>query len=297
LPSEEEEARTQREAAGTASEMATALGGWPEAGRLEFRNLHVRYRHDMPDVLRGINLIIPAGARVGVLGRTGSGKTSLMLSLLRLNIVSKGTVLLDGVDLSTLPLATLRGAGAVCLIPQEPHLFTGTLRSNLDPKGTAFTDEELWAALAAVQLKAMVLALEGGLHAKVAEGGSNLSVGERQLLSLARALLHRAKVFITDEATANVDYHTDALVQATLRGGEGGDGFRGRTLIQIAHRITTVIDSDMLIVLDNGECVEVGSPAELLAKPAGVFASMVEQTGSAEMLRKRAGGQQQKNDD
>ena len=291
LPSEEEEAAAARTGAGLQAAVA-APASWPSAGRLEFKGLSARYRADMACVLRDITVTIPAGARVGVLGRTGSGKTSLMLSLLRLNEVCGGQVLLDGVDLATLPLSALRGAGAVCLIPQEPHLFTGTLRSNLDPTGLAFSDDELWAALGAVQLRALVQASAGGLLSPVAEGGGNLSVGERQLLSLARALLHRAKVFVTDEATANVDYATDALVQATLRGGEGGvegGGFQGRTLIQIAHRISTVIDSDLLLVLDNGEVVEVGSPAELLAKEGGVFTGMVNQTGAADALRKRAG--------
>jgi ATP-binding cassette subfamily C (CFTR/MRP) protein 4 len=284
-----------REVATAPAELATSDGGdspigddWPQAGAIECKDLCIRYRHDLPLVLKGVSVSIPAGSKVGLVGRTGSGKSTLGLALLRLNErvaaaggSSGGVLAIDGVDISSprVPLALLRSR--VCLIPQEPTLFSGSLRLNLDPF-SRYGDEQLLSALEAVQLR-KATAVETGhpsmvgggglsLELVLSEGGENLSIGQRQLLSLARAILQASKVVIMDEATANVDFETDNLIQHTIR---EAACFKSATRLIIAHRITTVMDSDIVLVMAQGKVAECGAPSVLLERDGGVFREMV----------------------
>ncbi len=250
---------------------------WPNQGEVVVRNLHVRYREDLPIVLRNVTFVLPAGRKIGIVGRTGSGKSSFLAALLRLNQIVDGDIVLDGVSLPQLKRADARKA--VSWIPQNPDLFSGTLRQNLDPF-LRYSDAELWVALEDVHLKGSVPSLD----MPVTEGGGNLSMGTRQLLSLARAVLLRRKVLLMDEATANVDFVMDQRIQATLR---TAPAFRGCTLVVIAHRINTVLDSDVVLVFADGQCVEQGSPAELLARPNSLFNDMVQEAQGSSQTRAR----------
>ena len=241
---------------------------WPSRGGIVLKDLRVRYRRDLPEVIKGISVAIEPGSKVGVCGRTGSGKSSLLLAFSRLNEICGGGVVLDGIDTAHVTLPRLRKAIAV--IPQEPHLFSGTIRFNLDPF-QEYDDADVWAALESARLRSFVETAPGGLSTPVSEGGGNWSAGQRQLLSIARAILHRRRVVLLDEATASVDYEADQAIQAMLRSAEA---FRGCTLIVIAHRIETIIDSDQVLVLDNGILAESGPPQELIAQ-GGVFSGMV----------------------
>ena len=235
------------------------------------KDLRVRYRQDLAEIIHGMSFTIPAGSKVGVVGRTGSGKSSLIQAMFRLNEISGGTLEVDGSNIMAVSLPALRSS--MSLIPQEPELFSGSCRYNLDPFG-AQTDATILEVLRAIQLDGVVTSLD----MEVEEGGSNFSGGQRQLLSLARAMLRRSQIVIVDEATANVDYDTDALVQRTLKSSEY---FKGSTVIMIAHRIATVQDSDLILVLDDGHLVEQGTPDELIAR-GGKFADMVVQTQTNE---------------
>eukprot|EP00756_Hemistasia_phaeocysticola_P028921 Hpha_TRINITY_DN16199_c4_g4::TRINITY_DN16199_c4_g4_i1::g.7307::m.7307/K05673/ABCC4; ATP-binding cassette, subfamily C (CFTR/MRP), member 4 len=240
----------------------SAPEGFPASGEVGLQGLCVRYREDLPVVLRDVTATVPSGKKVGIVGRTGSGKSSLVQALLGLNEVCGGTLSLGGVDVQKLPLKNRRNA--VSYIPQDPVLFQGSVRSNLDPFGD-HPDSELKEVLVAARLPAHV-----DLETSIEEAGGNFSTGERQLFSLARAMLRRAPIVIMDEATASVDYETDALIQATIR---SSTFFKGSTLLVIAHRLETVRDSDLILVFDAGCLVEHGPPQELLAK-GGVFASL-----------------------
>jgi len=245
----------------------TQIASWPSKGKLVFENVQLKYRPHLPLVLRGVSFSINPGQRVGLVGRTGSGKSTLMLALLRLVELSGGRVLLDDQDISRVPLRLLRGH-AVSIIPQDPFLFAGDLRDNLDPFGMSQPSEHL-EALKQAGLEDLPLDTE------VRSRGSNFSVGQRQLLCFARALLRQARVVLLDEATANIDALTDALLQKTLR-----TSFSGSTLLVIAHRLSTVADSDLIVCLSKGEVAEVGSPEELKMK-GGVVAKMFADAGES----------------
>ena len=239
---------------------------WPCEGELQVQNLSLVYVEGGPEILKDVSFTIRAKEKVGVAGRTGAGKSSLVAALLRMP-EPQGKVLIDGVDIGTLNLQVARRAMAV--ITQNPVLFGGSLRKNLDPF-RRFNDVDLWDALEEVQLKWMVENLPGQLQFQLRECGSNFSVGERQLLCLARALLHKTKIIIMDEATANVDFETDRLIQEVIR-----HKFQDCSVLTIAHRLNTIIDYDKVLVLDGGRVVEFDKPEVLLGKENGFFAELV----------------------
>lgn len=250
---------------------------WPASGAVQFKNFSTRYREGLDLVLKDINVDIKPHEKIGVVGRTGAGKSSLTLALFRIIEPSEGNIALDELNTSTIGLLDLRRRLAI--IPQDAALFEGTVRDNLDP-GHIHDDTELWSVLDHARLKDHIASLEGSLEAKIQEGGSNLSQGQRQLVSLARALLAPSNILVLDEATAAVDVETDALLQATLR----SPMFSKRTIITIAHRINTILDSDRIIVLDSGRVLEFDTPKKLLEKKDGLFRSLVMEAGLLESL-------------
>ncbi|KAJ3300679.1 hypothetical protein HDU76_006039, partial [Blyttiomyces sp. JEL0837] len=253
--------------------------GWPKTGEITFNNVEMRYSKDLPLVLKGVSFKIENRHKVGIVGRTGSGKSSLMQVLFRMVEPTNGSLTIDGLDTQSIGLKDLRSGLAI--IPQDPVLFSGSFRTNLDPFSD-YTDNDLWDALARAGLKSKVAETEGGLDGKVTDGGENLSVGQRQLLCLARAMLKKPRILIMDEATANVDYETDALIQKALR-----EDFNDATVLTIAHRLNTIIDYDRVLVMDNGNIAEYDAPAVLLNNSESKFAAMVAETGgaNAEMLK------------
>uniref|UniRef100_A0A4W5KEC7 ABC-type glutathione-S-conjugate transporter n=1 Tax=Hucho hucho TaxID=62062 RepID=A0A4W5KEC7_9TELE len=243
---------------------------WPEAGRLRFENFKVRYRPELDLVLHGITCDIDSTEKIGIVGRTGAGKSSLTNCLFRIIEAAEGRILIDGTDIATLGLHDLRSR--LTIIPQDPVLFSGTLRMNLDPFET-FSDEEIWRVLELSHLKEYVGGLQEGLTHGVSEGGENLSIGQRQLLCLARALLRKSRILILDEATAAVDLETDNLIQKTIR-----REFSHCTVLTIAHRLHSILDSSRVMVLDAGKIVEFDSPSTLFNKQ-GHFYSMARDAG------------------
>ena len=261
--------------------LKVAPPGWPSSGALELSHLTMRYQRGMPLVLKDVSASFASGEKVGVVGRTGSGKSSLLVALWRLVEPQTGCCVLDGVDTSRIALAQLRQA--LTCIPQDPVLFSGSIRHNLDPTGAIDSDEALWRALETVQLKEVIGETGLGLSSKVDEFGSNFSSGQRQLLSLARALLRNTRVVCLDEATASVDLTCDAAMTAVI-----GREFKDCTVIVIAHRLATIIESDSVLCMSNGEMVARGTPAELLNDPSSIFSQLVEETGESVGLRQRA---------
>jgi ABC-type multidrug transport system fused ATPase/permease subunit len=257
---------------------------WPTTGALEFDHVCMRYRKDLPLSLDSVSFKLPPGTRCGIVGRTGSGKTSLTASLFRLVEIESGSIMLDGVDLTKIGLSDVRGrSNGMRIIPQDPVLFAGTLRDCLDPFQTK-DDDKLLGALQAVNHRGAKERGKEVLNDKVEEGGRNYSVGERQLLCLARSIVEEPRVLCLDEATASVDSTTDAFIQTMLR-----TSFRETTLLTIAHRLETIMDYDLVLVMDEGCAVEFGPPSELLEDPTGVFSGLVDATGeSAADLRKIA---------
>ncbi|KAI4108664.1 MAG: hypothetical protein LQ339_002180 [Xanthoria mediterranea] len=290
-------------------------GNWPSHGAIEFINYSTRYRSDLDPVLKNVSFQVRPGERVGIVGRTGAGKSSLALALFRGLEAEEGKIVIDDVDVGLIGLQDLRES--ITVVPQDPTLFTGTIRSNLDPFGL-FTDEEIFSTLRKVQLvggnsqahrnstaSETASGLNGSsdhnltltktftnsrendnifesLASAVAESGSNLSQGQRQLLCLARALLKAPKVLLMDEATASIDYATDSKIQDTLR------EVKDSTIITIAHRLQTIIDYDKVLVLDKGRVVEYDAPWELITREGGVFQGMCEMSGDLEVLTEEA---------
>ncbi|XP_049513420.1 LOW QUALITY PROTEIN: ATP-binding cassette sub-family C member 2 [Dermacentor silvarum] len=247
---------------------------WPSEGRVAFQDYSASYRPGVaPNVLNSVTFTVQPMQKVGVVGRTGAGKSSLVLAILRILRASQGRILIDGVDIAEVPLKRLRRA--VTVIPQDPSLVRGTLRINLDPTGS-HSDDQLWQALPQVHLELFVKGHPAGLDMETADGGTNLSVGQRQLVCLARALLRGSKVLLLDEATSQMDGDTDRLIQATLR-----ESFGNSTLIAIAHRINTVLDYDRILVMDDGRLREYDTPASLLSDHSSCFYRMATDAGVA----------------
>uniref|UniRef100_A0A673JJL0 Cystic fibrosis transmembrane conductance regulator n=1 Tax=Sinocyclocheilus rhinocerous TaxID=307959 RepID=A0A673JJL0_9TELE len=246
---------------------------WPNRGLITFDRVNFSYSSDGPVVLKNISAMFRPREKVGIVGRTGAGKSSLISALFRL-MEPEGKILVDGVLTSEIGLHDLRQK--MSIIPQDPVLFTGTMRKNLDPF-SQHSDHDLWNALKEVQLKAAVEELPAKLETELAESGSNFSVGQRQLVCLARAILRKNRILIIDEATANVDPRTDELIQKTIRA-----KFKECTVLTIAHRLNTIIDSDRILVLDAGRIHEYDAPHVLLQNQNGIFYKMVQQTGKAE---------------
>jgi len=242
---------------------------WPRSGRIDFERASMRYR-DGPLVLKEISVRINGGEKIGVVGRTGSGKSSLMNLLFRITEADEngGSVSIDGVDISKIGTDVLRTK--LSIIPQDPVMFSNTVRYNLDPFGEA-TETELRDVLHKVELSNFIESLPDGLDEKVAEGGENFSQGQRQLLCIARSLLRKPKILVLDEATASIDNTTDNLIQEMIR-----TNFADATVLTIAHRLNTVLDSDRILVLNDGEVVEFDTPKKLLAQPNSAFKKMVD---------------------
>nr|CAB3488302.1 unnamed protein product [Digitaria exilis] len=253
--------------------------GWPSSGVIKFEDVVLRYRPELPPVLHGISFIINGSEKVGIVGRTGAGKSSMLNALFRIVELERGRILVDDCDTSKFGIWDLRKV--LGIIPQAPVLFSGTVRFNLDPFNE-HNDADLWEALERAHLKDVIRRNALGLDAEVSEAGENFSVGQRQLLSLARALLRRAKILVLDEATAAVDVRTDALIQKTIR-----EEFKSCTMLIIAHRLNTVIDCDRLLILSAGQVLEFDSPENLLSNEESAFSKMVQSTGpsNAEYLK------------
>ncbi|XP_063285544.1 multidrug resistance-associated protein 1-like [Pelobates fuscus] len=247
------------------SDHASELDNWPSAGRIEFQNYGLKYRKDLDFALRNVTAVFQPGEKVGIVGRTGAGKSSLTLGLFRILEPATGKICIDETDISKLGLHELRCK--ITIIPQDPVLFSGSLRMNLDPFDN-YSDENIWVALELSHLKSFVASLPDGLDYICSEGGENLSVGQRQLVCLARALLRKTKILVLDEATAAVDLETDDLIQSTIR-----REFEDSTVITIAHRLNTIMDYTRIVVFDKGEIVEFDSPSRLLENK-GLFYSM-----------------------
>lgn len=265
------------------SDSSSKIKDWPRSGRIEVENLSVRYRSTLPLSLKEISFSIESEQRVGVVGRTGSGKSTLVQALLRILEAENGKISVDGVDISTVGLHKLRRE--ISVINQVPTLFSGcSVRENLDPFGE-YSYDQIRHVLEDVQMIDTIDELEMGINSMVSEGGSNFSVGQRQLLCLARAILRKSKILILDEPTANVDVRTDKLLQQAV-----SKSFGDSTIISVAHRLDTIIDYDMILVLGNGRILEYGNPHNLLGESSGHFASLVDDTGieMAQELRRRA---------
>ena len=236
----------------------------------------MRYRPELEPVLKHLNLHINPGEKVGVVGRTGAGKSSLVLCLMRIIELESGRIVIDGVDIKQLGLEDLRSH--IAIIPQEPLLFSGMVRSNLDPF-SEYSDESIWSALDRASMRTVISEAPAGLDTPVEEHGSNYSVGQRQLLCIARALLRKSKVILMDEATASIDLETDMQIQQTIR-----TQFIDSTVITIAHRIHTIIDSDRVLVLEMGEVKEYDKPSTLLTNPTSLFSQLVEKSKEVEWI-------------
>ncbi|CAA7388820.1 unnamed protein product [Spirodela intermedia] len=241
---------------------------WPTKGNIDIRDLKVKYRPNTPIVLKGITLRINGGEKIGIVGRTGSGKSTLIQALFRVVEPTEGKIVIDGIDISMLGLHDLRSRFGI--IPQEPVLFEGTVRSNIDPTGV-YSDDEIWKSLDRCQLKEVVAGKPEKLDSMVVDSGDNWSVGQRQLLCLGRVMLKHSRILFMDEATASVDSQTDAVIQRIIR-----EDFASCTIISIAHRIPTVMDCDRVLVVDAGFAAEFDKPSNLIERPS-LFGALVQE--------------------
>uniref|UniRef100_A0A182YGV8 ABC-type xenobiotic transporter n=1 Tax=Anopheles stephensi TaxID=30069 RepID=A0A182YGV8_ANOST len=242
--------------------------GWPSQGVVVFDNVHMRYREHLTYSIRSINMNVKPCERISIVGRTGSGKTSVMASLLRVAPLDKGTITVDFVNISTLPLDVLRSR--IALISQDPFLFNGTIRDNLDPRAVHI-DSEIWEAITCCLASPLVQAL-GGLYAQLDVSGANLSAGQKQLLCLTRALLKKSKIVLIDEGTSNLDFESESAVQLVLK-----NAFRGRTVIVVAHRLRGILDTDQVFVMQDGNIVEQGAPRDLADQPNSLLYSLLQE--------------------
>ncbi|RMY79467.1 hypothetical protein D0863_00040 [Hortaea werneckii] len=249
---------------------------WPEKGEIVFDNVQMRYRPGLPLVLKGLTMHVQGGERIGVVGRTGAGKSTIMSTIFRLTELSGGSINIDGINIADIGLHDLRSRLAI--IPQDPTLFRGTIRSNLDPFNE-HTDLELWHALRQADLVGAEQSIEdeaGRIHLDTAveDEGLNFSLGQRQLLALARALVRNSQIIVCDEATSSVDFETDQKIQKTIV-----RGFKGRTLLVIAHRLKTIIGYDRILVMDQGNVAELDKPIKLYDQPGSIFRGMCDRSG------------------
>ncbi|KAM9850214.1 ATP-binding cassette sub-family C member 5 [Aulostomus maculatus] len=243
---------------------------WPQQGKITFQDVKMCYRDDLPLVLKSLSFTVQPEETIGIVGRTGSGKSSLGVALFRLVELAGGSIIVDGINIAQIGLDDLRSKLAI--IPQEPVLFIGTVRTNLDP-WDQYSDSQIWEALEKTHIKEMVNQLPHSLHSEVTENGENFSVGERQLLCVARALLRNSKILILDEATAAIDTETDRLIQETIR-----CEFGSCTTLIIAHRLNTVMNCSRVMVLDHGQILEFDSPSALLSNENSRFRAMIDAT-------------------
>ncbi|KAF7657887.1 hypothetical protein LDENG_00020780 [Lucifuga dentata] len=258
----------ESEAPRQSPEAAAPAPSWPQQGKITFQDVEMRYRDYLPLVLKNLSFTILPEETIGIVGRTGSGKSSLAVALFRLVELTAGSIIIDGFNIAQIGLDNLRSKLAI--IPQEPVLFIGTVRTNLDP-WDQYSDSQIWEALEKTHIKEMVNQLPHSLQSEVTENGENFSVGERQLLCVVRALLRNSKILILDEATAAIDTETDRLIQETIR-----SAFDNCTTLIIAHRLNTVMSCNRVMVLDNGQILEFDSPGALLADENSRFRAMIE---------------------
>ncbi|KAM8715850.1 hypothetical protein ACLKA7_002830 [Drosophila subpalustris] len=245
---------------------------WPQRGDINFENVSLRYEGQRHNVINHLNLKIPAGQRIGICGRTGSGKSSLALSLFGVLQTTSGHICIDNVDIEQIRVDELRTR--LSIIPQDVHLFNATIRENLDPHGY-YSDLQLWNCLELAQLKEFVnVQLPLGLDTEITDGGTSLSAGHRQLLCLARAILRGSVCLVLDEATSTLDSSTErALLKAADK------AFQGRTIITIAHRLSTILDYERIIVLEQGRIVEDGNPRQLQQQSSSLFHGLLYKGG------------------
>jgi ABC-type multidrug transport system fused ATPase/permease subunit len=240
-----------------------SLSNWPNKGKIEFLNFSVKYRPDTEIVLKNISFVIQGNEKVGIVGRTGSGKSTITLCLFRILEATEGRIMIDDVDISSIGLDKLRKS--LTIIPQDPALIEGSLRYNIDPLDK-YSDSDIMKVMEKIGFDYIVKRSNEGLYQEIAEGGSNLSVGEKQLICITRAILRKSKIIIMDEATASIDYKTEEMIQKAIT-----ELLNDSTFITIAHRIKTIINYDRIITLDNGQIVDFDSPKNLLNKKDSLF--------------------------
>ncbi|KAE9323870.1 Canalicular multispecific organic anion transporter 1 [Phytophthora rubi] len=247
---------------------------WPRSSTVQFQDVVFSYKDGGQPVLKGLSFNVRNNEKIGIVGRTGAGKSSLTMALFRINELVSGRILIDGVDIATMPLRTLRSS--LSIIPQSPVLFKGSLRAYMDPFDD-FTDADIWSALEKVDMKSQVSALEGQLAYELSENGENFSVGERQMLCMTRALLNRSRIVVMDEATASIDHTTEKKLQEMIK-----RDFQNATVLTIAHRLGSVLNSDRIMVLSDGHVVEFDSPRNLVKNGSGVFYELAREGGYLE---------------